>query len=142
MTWFTLFYQDSGAWIAATPKPTDPTETIGVITTPAEPDMAAVAWDPALRAYVALPSTGRLVISRTEFLERFTGEELGAALVLLRSTDDATFAALVGFLLYIVASTAIDLQHGKVTGGLAFLVSHGVVAAERVAVITAPAPAE
>lgn len=140
MTWYTLFAQESGALIAPTPKPTLPTESIGVITTPSEPDLTLVQWDAASRSWAAIPVTGRLVLSRKEFLDRLTSAELGGAMALRRSTDLAIYGAIESFALYVTVSTAIELDDPKVEEGLQFLVTMGVLTTPRVTVILAPEP--
>ncbi|HYW49042.1 MAG TPA: hypothetical protein VE861_00475 [Gemmatimonadaceae bacterium] len=137
MTWYTLFHQDTGAFIAATPKPTTPTETIGVITTPEEPDLTTATWDAESRSYVAL-ALSRLVLSRKEFLDRLTSTELSGAMALRRSSDLTVFGAIESFVLYVTVSTAIELDDPKVAEGLGFLVTVGVLQPARVPIILAP----
>jgi hypothetical protein len=140
VTWYTLFHQDTGALIAATPKPTLPTETIGVITTPAEPNLTLVQWDAASRSWAAIPVTGRLVLSRKEFLDRFTSAELGGAMALRRASDLAVYGAIESFVLYVTVSTAIELDDPKVEEGLQFLVTMGILTTTRVTAILTPEP--
>lgn len=139
--WYTLFQQDNGAYIVTTPRPTVPTEAIGVITTEVEPDPAAVQWDADTRSWVPLPPTGRVVLSRKEFLDRLTTAELGGAMALRRSPDLAVYGAIESFVLYVTVSAAIELDDPKVAEGLDFLATMGVLDPARIAAILTPEPA-
>lgn len=141
MTWYTLFHQDTGALIASTPRPTTPTETIGVITTDGEPDLGAVTWDPVSRSWMALPVTGRLVVSRREFRRRFSWAERVAIRVAMRTHADLTVrASLEEVDVELSDSTAIELDHPDTAAVLQMLVSLALLAPERPAEILAAAP--
>jgi hypothetical protein len=141
MTWYTLFRQDTGAYVTHTPRETLTTDSIGVVTRPTEPDEAAEQWNATLRMWEPSPTRTRNTLSRKEFLDQFTSAELGAAMALRRSTDLAIFGAIESFILYVTVSGAIELDSPQVIAGLAFLVTVGVLDAGRPAVIRTPLPA-
>jgi alpha-D-ribose 1-methylphosphonate 5-phosphate C-P lyase len=140
VSWYTLFNQETGALIAPTPKVTLPTATIGVLITPEEPDQAANDWNAVSRSWVPKPNPTRVIISRKDFLDQFTAAELSAAMQLRRSSDLAVFGAIESFVLYVMVSTAIDLNDPQVIAGLDFLVTVGVLAPTRPAQIRTPLP--
>jgi hypothetical protein len=141
VTWYTLFYQHSGVWIAATPKPTEPTETIGVITTETEPDLTVVAWDADARSYVPLPPTGRTVLSRREFRRRFTWNERVAIRRAMRTHADLNVRAQLEELdVELSDSTGIEVDHPDTAAALAMYVSLDLLDADRPAEILAPEP--
>ncbi len=140
MSWNTVFRQDTGALHVITPRPFTPTAEYGVITTAAEPDEVATLWNAATRAWAPRPNPTRSIISRKDFLDQFTTAELSAAMQLRRSSDLAIYGAIESFVLYVTVSAAIDLDDAQVIAGLAFLVTVGVLAASRPAVIRTPLP--
>ena len=140
MSWNTVFNQTTGALHVITPKLFTPTAEFGVITTADEPDEVANEWNAVARQWSPRPNPTRSIVSRKDFLDQFTSTELGAAMVLRRSTDLAIYGAIESFVLYVVCSTAIDLDDDQVIAGLQFLVTTGVLAANRPAVIRTPLP--
>jgi hypothetical protein len=138
--WYTLFEQESGAYVTHTPKLTAPSETIGVTTTPQEPDLVTQQWDATARAWEQRPSLTRTVFSRKEFLDRFTLSELGAAMLLRRSTTPEVVGAIETFVLYVQVSGAIELTDAQTIAGVDFLATAGVLTSARRTAILTPEP--
>jgi hypothetical protein len=140
-TWFTLFDQATGAFIATTPKPTTPTETVGVVSTETEPDLTVVAWDADSRSYVPLPPSGRTVLSRREFRRRFTWNERVAIRRAMRTHEDPDVRAELEELdVELSDSAAVEVDHADTAAALQRYVVHGLLDEARIAVILAPAP--
>ncbi len=140
MSFSTLFEQESGEFITVTDEAVEPSVLVGVLTTETRPDPAVLDWLAVSRSWVPKPNPTRAVVSRKEFLDRFTPTELASAMALRRSNDLAIYGAIESFVLYVTVSTAIELVSPQVIAGLAFLVATGVLTADRFAVIRTPLP--
>jgi hypothetical protein len=137
--WYTLFVQEDGAYITHTPTLTLPTDTIGVTTTPQEPDFVTQQWDATARAWATRPNTTRTVLSRREFRRRFTWSERIAIRVAMRTHAELTVrAALEEADVELSDSGAIEVDHADTAAILQMLVSFALLAPERVVDILAP----
>lgn len=133
--WYTLFFQESGAYMSHTPVATTPNSVFGVVSRPTEPNEVTEQWNATTRSWVLKPGITARVLSRKEFLDRFTQTELTTCMALLRNTDNVIYGAFASFVLYVVVSTAIDLDEAQTVAGLAFLNALGILSVLRVQAI-------
>lgn len=130
-TWHAVYRLSDGALVSVGTVVADPLPD-GLAAVPVDGPPGERTWDGATLAFKAVP--GRRVLTKTEYLERFTGDELRKIKVAEKTNAD------VEVMLYrLQAAAEVRLDNPSVRSAIAGFQAMGILTAARAAEVLADA---